>query len=156
MTSPRNRTDAWRTMPWTLPETIVALFAFLLNLLWEFLQVPFYAGMPSMPHWEGIRLCTRAAGGDALLMLAAFWITSGIGRGRSWIVRPTCRSSALFAGTAWLAAMLVELLSVHVWNRWAYAASMPVVPWLGFGVLPAVQWAVLPPLVLGLASRQLR
>jgi hypothetical protein len=52
--------------------------------------------------------------------------------------------------------MLVELLSVHVWNRWAYAEAMPVLPWLGLGALPAAQWVVLPPLVTKLASRQLR
>lgn len=33
------------------PELHVALFAFLLNLPWEFLQVPLYVGMPTMPHW---------------------------------------------------------------------------------------------------------
>ena len=33
------------------PETNVAIFAFLLNLVWEFAQVPFFAGMPSADHW---------------------------------------------------------------------------------------------------------
>jgi len=154
--SSRTSAGAGRTMPWAVPEIVVALFAFLLNLAWEFLQVPFFAGMASMPHWEGIRLCIQAAGGDTLIVLAAFWITSGLGGTRRWIVRPSYRSGALFVGTAWLTAMLVELVCVHVLNRWAYAPGMPVVPWLGLGVLPAAQWVVLPPVVMGLASKQLR
>ena len=31
------------------PEFNIALFAFLLNLPWEFWQVPFFAGMPRLP-----------------------------------------------------------------------------------------------------------
>ncbi len=47
------------------PELHVALFAFLLNLTWEFLQVPLYVGMPTMPHWQAVQACTQAALGDA-------------------------------------------------------------------------------------------
>jgi len=40
------------------PELHVALFAFLLNLPWEFLQVPLYAGMPkSNSPWRTTDLC---------------------------------------------------------------------------------------------------
>lgn len=36
------------------PETNVAIFAFLLNLLWELAQVPLLAGMPTADHWRAI------------------------------------------------------------------------------------------------------
>ncbi len=36
------------------PEFNVVLFAFLLNFPWEFLQVPFFAEMPAMVHWDAI------------------------------------------------------------------------------------------------------
>ena len=47
-----------------LPETPVALFSFLLHFVWEFLQVPTYAGMAEMAHWQGIKFCTAATIGD--------------------------------------------------------------------------------------------
>ncbi|MFN9847597.1 MAG: hypothetical protein ACK56C_04430, partial [Alphaproteobacteria bacterium] len=37
-----------------LPELAVFIFAFLLNLVWEFLQVPLYEGMAETAHWQGI------------------------------------------------------------------------------------------------------
>ena len=43
-----------------MPELAVALFSFLLHFVWEMLQVPAFAGMTEMPHWEGIRLCLSA------------------------------------------------------------------------------------------------
>lgn len=41
------------------PELHVALFAFLLNLPWEFLQVPLYVGMPTIRCLTG-KLCRLA------------------------------------------------------------------------------------------------
>ena len=46
------------------PEFNVALFAFLLNFPWEFLQVPFFAEMPTMAHWDAVLFCARATLGD--------------------------------------------------------------------------------------------
>jgi hypothetical protein len=33
---------------------------------------------------------------------------------------------------------------------------MPIVPWIRVGLLPALQWLLLPPLVLWFVRRQLR
>lgn len=59
----------WRVTYW--PEFNIAVFAMLLNWPWEFLQVPFYSGMPSAEHWEGVKACTQATLGDAAIMLVA-------------------------------------------------------------------------------------
>ena len=52
-----------------LPEVNIAIFAFLLNFVWEFWQVPFFEGMPTAPHWEAIKFCTSATVGDVALAL---------------------------------------------------------------------------------------
>ncbi|MCZ7653063.1 MAG: hypothetical protein M5R42_00350 [Rhodocyclaceae bacterium] len=49
------------------------LFGFLLNLPWELLQVPFFAGMPSIAHWDGVIQCVTAAAG----MPSFCWRLSG-------------------------------------------------------------------------------
>ena len=55
------------------PEFSVTLFALLLNHPWEFIQAPLFAGMASMAHWDGVKACTRAALGDAVIMLFVYW-----------------------------------------------------------------------------------
>ena len=41
----------------SIPEFNVAIFALLLNLPWEFLQVPLYEGMSEAPHWNAVKSC---------------------------------------------------------------------------------------------------
>jgi hypothetical protein len=50
----------------------------------------------------------------------------------------------------------IEWLATEVWHRWSYAADMPTLPLVGTGLVPLLQWLVLPPLVVGLVCRQLR
>lgn len=40
-------------------------------------------------------------------------------------------------------------------ERWTYAPSMPTLPVLGTGLLPLLQWIILPPLVVWFVHRQL-
>ena len=44
-----------------LPEFNIVIFALLLSFPWEFLQVPFYGGMPAAEHWQGVKSCTQAS-----------------------------------------------------------------------------------------------
>jgi hypothetical protein len=62
------------------PEPNVLLFGFLLNLPWELLQIPFFAGMSSATHWDGVIQCMRAAAGDAAILLGAFWAAACFSR----------------------------------------------------------------------------
>ncbi len=56
-----------------LPEFNVFVFAVLLNYPWELMQVPLYRGMSDAAHWDAIKICTRAALGDGVIMLLAYW-----------------------------------------------------------------------------------
>ncbi len=51
--------------------------------------------------------------------------------------------------------LILEWLATHIQRRWAYAPSMPLLPLLGIGVAPLLQWVVLPPLVAWFVRRQL-
>ncbi|MCL7938983.1 hypothetical protein M8009_01515 [Halomonas sp. ATCH28] len=48
-------------------------------------------------------------------------------------------------GLEWHATVIAQ--------RWGYAPMMPTLPWLGTGPMPLLQWLVLPPLILWIASR---
>lgn len=132
------------------PELGVAVFAFLLNFPWEFLQVPLFAGMAQMPHWQAVKTCTRAAVGDVVIMLLSFWLVSIIVKSRHWIFAPSPRQLVLLVCTGVLITVAIELavLRGHWLASWHYAAEMPLVPVLGVGLAPVLQWVVLPPLVV--------
>lgn len=138
-----------------VPEFHVALFAFLLNFTWEFLQVPFFKEMPEMAHWEAVLFCTRATLGDVLIALSAYWVVAGIRRSRDWIYRPDVLAIVAFLLVGVLITIVLEWHATQVQQRWQYAEIMPTLPLLGTGLAPLMQWLLLPPLILWFARRQL-
>lgn len=140
-----------------LPEFNVVVFALLLNYPWEFLQVPLFADMPQTAHWDAIRTCTRATLGDAVIMLIAYWAVGLVARNRSWVLSPSTARILMFAATGVLITIAIEMLAVAgIWlGGWRYSSLMPVVPGIGVGLSPLLQWVVLPPLVVWFSRRQI-
>jgi hypothetical protein len=138
-----------------LPEINVGLFAFLLNLVWEFGQVPFYRDLPSRGHWASIKLCARATLGDAVIAVVAFWVVAALVASRRWITAPSVLQVACFVGIGLGISTPLEWVAIHVQGRWAYGASMPIVPVLQIGLAPVLQWLILPPLIVWFVTRQL-
>jgi hypothetical protein len=136
------------------PEFNVMIFSFLLNLAWEVWQVPFFRGMADQPHWLGVKACTQATFSDAGIALAAFWVTAVYAKARSWISQPNRMQIAIFLGVGIVATIIFEALATGALERWAYTDAMPRLPILGTGLLPVIQWLVIPPLVLWFVRRQ--
>jgi hypothetical protein len=138
-----------------LPEINVALFAFLLNLVWEFGQVPLYRDLPSQGHWASIKLCARATLGDAVIAVVALWVVAALVASRWWITAPSMSQVACFVGVGLAISTALEWMAIHVQARWAYGTSMPMVPVLRVGLAPVLQWVIAPPLVVWFVKRQL-
>lgn len=138
-----------------LPELNVAVFAFLLNYPWEFLQVPFFAGMATAPHWEAIKFCSWATLGDAGIALVAFWVVAAAVRSRAWILEPSLRAVLGFVAVGVTITVAFEWLATEVLHRWAYEPSMPILPLLETGLLPVLQWIILPPMIVWFVRRQI-
>ena len=137
------------------PEFNVVLFSFLLNLPWEVWQVPFFRGMADQPYWLGVKACTESTFGDAAIGLAAFWIAAIFAKSRSWILQPRKLNTAVFLAVGILATIIVEALATGPLERWTYDEAMPSVPILGTGLLPLLQWLLLPSIVLYIVRRQI-
>lgn len=138
------------------PEFNIVLFAILLNWPWEFLQVPFYGDMPSAAHWQGIQTCTQATVGDGIIMLVAYWCVAA-SAGRYWVLRPTfLQIASLIAVGLGITVVIERLATRGAWiATWSYSERMAIVPLLGIGVAPFLQWLVLPPLAVWFCKRQL-
>ena len=134
------------------PELPVAGLAFGLNAVWEFLQSPLYAD-----HGRelGYLLRTRlhCAGGDALILLCAFEITSLISRSRQWLRDGRPGPTALFVALGFAYTVWSEWFNTQVALSWQYAEPMPRV--YGIGLAPLAQWLAIP-FLLALIFRKLR
>lgn len=138
-----------------LPELNFAVFAYLLNFPWEFLQVPLYLGMADAPHWDATKVCMFATFGDTVIMIVAFWIASLAARSRQWFVKPRRWPTAAFILAGLAITIVLERFAIGPLDRWQYAPTMPVAPFLGVGLTPLLQWVVLPPICLWFVCRQL-
>lgn len=151
-TRERSAHTAPRLRPWQ-PWAALAGFAFLLHFVWEILQVPFYAAMPSARHWDAIRTCTVATLGDVVLTLVSYAVVAAGARETRWLRHVTAPRLASLLGAGLAVSVVFELLNTRVLDRWQYAAGVPVLAEMGINVW--LQWLLLPPLTLWLARRHL-
>lgn len=141
---------------WAVPEVTVAFLSFCLHFVWEFVQVPTYAGMADMNHWEGVKVCLSATVGDVGFALTAFWVTALAARSRRWIADPAGWQLGLFVAVGVGLTVGFEYYYTEVSLRWTYSELMPRVPPFGTGLSPLVQWLVIPLLVASLTRRVVR
>ena len=145
------RRESMSTWSQRVPELPVAGFGFLLHFVWEMLQVPWFTGMLEASHGSVVWLCVRATLGDVLILLAAFWTGSAVVRERGWLVTTRRVPAVVTVATGLVITVIFEWLATGALGRWNYADSMPLVPVVGIGLTPFLQWLLLPPIILWLA-----
>tara|TARA_R110002110_G_scaffold12718_3_gene60868 strand:+ start:27530 stop:28072 length:543 start_codon:yes stop_codon:yes gene_type:complete len=137
------------------PELPLAGFGFLTHFAWEMFQIPWFTGMAEAPHGSVVWLCTRATGGDVMILLVSFWLSSVICGHRQWLINGDRKPVVILVVTAMAITIFFEWLATGPLDRWEYADSMPIVPVIGVGLAPLLQWLVLPPLIVWLTRRHM-
>ncbi|REJ76285.1 MAG: hypothetical protein DWQ47_11795 [Acidobacteria bacterium] len=130
------------------PKTFLTLFGvgFLLNLVWELLQMPLYTNLSEFGYLLGITFCSLASIIDAVTILIIFVVlevTFGVSNLLYYL-------GAALLGAA--IAVFFELFALET-GLWSYEQSMPAVPELDIAVLPIVQLTILVPLSIFLANK---
>jgi hypothetical protein len=120
----------------------VYAIAFVVNLIWEMLQMPFYEGL----RFDDLRsylICLRAAFGDANISLVVFVLGRFLFGKWDWPQKLTF-VKAHYAGA--LGAGIAIGIERHALakSRWAYTNLMPVIPRIAVGVIPVLQLMILP------------
>ena len=136
------------------PEIDISIFGFLLNFVWEIWQAPLFKSMDSLTHFEATIQCTRAALGDVIILLVAFWIIALTAKSRHWIIHPKTIQIIGFIAIGIIITVVFEAIAIHVLNRWQYATVMPILPILGTGIAPILQWLIIPPIIVSMMRRR--
>lgn len=121
------------------------------NLVWEFAHMPLYTLWETGTAAEIAFAAVHCTIGDVLIAVSALVAALCLFGSERWPeqgARPVALVSIAF-GIAYTA--FSEWLNVEVRGTWAYRDLMPVIPILGVGVSPMLQWVVLPGLALWLA-----
>jgi len=133
-----------------IPEVRLAVWGFLLNAVWEALQSPLYRDFDRGAGYL-VRTRLHCTGGDVLILLAAFWVTSLAFRTRQWAVARGLPAASLFVAIGLAYTAWSEVHNTQVIRTWAYAAAMPQIAGIGLG--PLLQWSVLPLALVWLLRR---
>ncbi len=144
----------WMKRITSFPELNIAFFSFLLNFVWEVLQTPFFVDISDQINtiiWYRFH-CTL---GDVGITLGCFWLVALITKSRSWFLNPTKNRLLLFVAFGVSYTIFSEIKNVSLNKLWGYSELMPVIPYLEVGIIPLIQWIVVPPLVILIVRRQL-
>jgi hypothetical protein len=133
------------------PIAICLVTAILGNLVWETGQLPLYTLWWNGTDGQILKALLHCTAGDALIAGAALALASAGARLAGWpFFGLRMRAVAILIGFGY--TIFSEWLNVDVLGRWAYTPSMPVVPVLGTGVAPLLQWLVVPSVAFAVAS----
>ena len=123
------------------------------HLAWEAAQLPLYTlWSTGTPRAIGFALI-HCTGGDVLITAATFSAAALLARHRRWPAfgwRMALAAILLGAGYT----ILSEWLNVEIRRTWSYTAAMPVLPFLGTGLTPLLQWLVVPSLAFAITAQR--
>ena len=119
--------------------------AFGLNWIWEVFQT-FAFDMSGVSVGQMLLFCTFASVLDAIVTVAIFWVLQKLTVVIGW------KFYLFTAASGALCAVFFEQ-AAFMFNLWSYNERMPVLPFLGMGVLPVLQLMILVPAAIWLALK---
>jgi hypothetical protein len=139
----------------TCPFLRVALYiglAAIGRFLWEATQLPLYTLWRTGTPREIVTALIHCTGGDTLITTATLAIAFALARELRWrAFGGRMIFTAIVLSVAY--TILSEWLNVEIRRAWSYTAAMPVLPLVGTGLTPLLQWVVVPALAFAIAMR---
>jgi hypothetical protein len=125
------------------------------HFFWEALQLPLYTLWRTGTPREIAFALIHCSGGDILITAVTLAAAATLARHFCW--RPfgwRMVLTAIVFGAAY--TIFSEWLNVEIRRSWSYTAAMPVLPFLGTGLTPLLQWLVVPTLALAIVGCRYR
>src|SRR5215471_287040 len=125
------------------------------HFFWEAVQLPLYTLWRTGTPREIAFAVIHCTGGDILITT----VTLAAAAALTWLFcwRPfgwRMVLAAIILGAAY--TIFSEWLNVQIRRSWSYTAAMPVLPFLGTGLAPLLQWLIVPGLALAIIGCRYR
>jgi hypothetical protein len=125
------------------------------HLAWEVVQLPLYTIWWTGTAAEIAFAVVHCTAGDVVIMTSSL-VGALVVFGQGWPSSETSFRKVMFAtiviGVAY--TIYSEWLNVSVRGTWAYTTAMPLVPPLGTGLLPLLQWIAVPGVAFVIVRRR--
>lgn len=135
-----------------LPELRIVFFSFVLNFVWETFQSGFFEFQYKFGNF--VVCMIYCASVDVFITIGLFAGVALVYKEKRWFLHPTKAHVAILLALSVVFNVFVEYFNVYVTKDWAYSQSMPV--FFGIGLLPGLQWIVIPLLLLLTCRKQRR
>lgn len=123
-----------------------------LHFAWEMLQAPAFMDFAGST-WKGTVRCFVASLGDVLIASGTYGLSA-----LAWRLDWPIRTRWVLPAATWIGLGLLATIAFERWalaqGRWAYRPEMPLV--FGIGLLPLLQWIVVPMLTVALVRARTR
>ena len=126
------------------------LFSFLVFATWEWVQTPFFVDVTRDINtivWYRIH-CTF---GDILILSSSMLAVGILTKRAAWFLQPDTRQLVLVTLIGVGYTLFSEYRNVHLAGNWGYSEYMPTL--FGIGLVPVIQWLVLPVFILYITRR---
>ena len=124
------------------------------NLVWEIVQLPLYTIWKTGTSKELVVAVLHCTLGDVAIATSALVVGLVMVGSNDWPAR-SFRAVAIAAVLIGLGyTVYSERTNVLIRRSWDYSEWMPVLPWLGVGLSPVLQWLIVPPVALAFARRR--
>ena len=116
------------------------------NLAWEAAQLPLYTLWREGTIGEQAFAVIHCTGGDVLIATTTLLLALTTAADGRWPDHPSVyrRVAGLTVGLGVLYTIFSEWLNLVIRQSWAYSDLMPVVPVIGTGLAPLLQWIAVP------------
>ncbi|MEO5978622.1 MAG: hypothetical protein ABIS36_17475 [Chryseolinea sp.] len=131
----------------------IAIISFLLNTIWELAHGPLYQGYQY--DFQHVSICMLASLEDTMVVLILVFLFGVVFRNVFWANHLTMGKIIALALVGGIGATIVEMWYTSK-GDWAYADAMPLIPWLGVGVSPILQFTILPIIIFFVSKRVLQ
>lgn len=145
--------EIWRIRLYVFARHLVILTA--MNLVWEFAQMPLYRLWYTGSAGEILYAGLHCTAGDAMIGGSALLAALLLFRPSRWPWGGQDRVLAASVVIGVVYTMFSEWLNITVRGAWAYSDLMPIIPFIGTGVTPLLQWLLLPVAAYLLATRNI-
>jgi hypothetical protein len=129
---------------------LIGSLAFFLNWIWEVAQGSLYIDFKF--NLVSIAFCGLASIADMLMVFILLFGFGLIYGNVFWVHQLNANKTAWLMLAGFLGAIVAEIAHTSK-GSWAYAESMPLLPWLEVGIAPILQFTILPLIIFIVSIR---